>query len=403
MFKRDTNIESFTNFSLINNIDEKKKKNFRDRSLMSIVIIFFYLIIFALSVFADQTAANWFSWSVLSKKEIKGIFAFLFIAVLYIPLYFSIHESLNLVFSKSEKTARIILKVATSLLYLVPTVFLIISSYYAKTLDSDLPTTPLAKDEIQQEYSLINLYIIYLSIFFNSIIIILLVWGLLKKADKISFMNVFTICLLMIIVPLGFLGFALIGLLRGWVATLFVFLAVTVTDAMCYLSGMLFGKHKMAKVISPNKTWEGAIIGTILAVTILLLYAGLLTLDNEVINFTADEKIETINRSTINLWNIIQFQTISKEPLSAALWVILFFVATGLVITTILGDLMFSFIKRKYEIKDFGTALRSHGGFLDRFDSFIITSFSYIFYTFIALGILALSKNVDILFGRPYF
>jgi CDP-diglyceride synthetase len=54
--------------------------------------------------------------------------------------------------------------------------------------------------------------------------------------------------------------------------------AVVACDITAYFAGVLFGKHKMAPVISPKKSWEGAIIGSITAASIVILFVFLFSL-----------------------------------------------------------------------------------------------------------------------------
>ncbi|MBK8546560.1 MAG: phosphatidate cytidylyltransferase [Saprospiraceae bacterium] len=94
----------------------------------------------------------------------------------------------------------------------------------------------------------------------------------------------------------------------------------------------MVGKHKLFERISPKKTWEGLIGGGILTLVVSVLTAYL-------------------------------FPEISMYKwmwISLVVWVMGTF-----------GDLMESAIKRQYSIKDSGSILPGHGGFLDRFDSFI--------------------------------
>jgi phosphatidate cytidylyltransferase len=109
-----------------------------------------------------------------------------------------------------------------------------------------------------------------------------------------------------------------------------VFFIVWVYDSMAYLAGSRFGKHKINEKISPQKTWEGFIAGTVFA-----LVMGIL--------------------------NAIIFQ----NP-GIISWLIM---ASIVVIFGTLGDLFESKIKRKLKIKDSGNVLPGHGGLLDRFDS----------------------------------
>lgn len=111
-----------------------------------------------------------------------------------------------------------------------------------------------------------------------------------------------------------------------------IFIIVWMYDSMAYAGGTLFGKHKIFKTISPKKSWEGLIIGAIFAVM-----AGIM---NAV---------------------IFQSMTIFNWIVSAII-----IVAFGTI-----GDLFESKIKRDLNIKDSGTILPGHGGFLDRFDSLL--------------------------------
>jgi phosphatidate cytidylyltransferase len=103
-------------------------------------------------------------------------------------------------------------------------------------------------------------------------------------------------------------------------------------DSMAYLFGSKFGKHKINKKISPNKSWEGCIGGTIFA-----LIMG-------IINALLFKEISTISWMFISIL-VIVFGT--------------------------LGDLFESTIKRRLKVKDSGTILPGHGGLLDRFDSLL--------------------------------
>ena len=120
-----------------------------------------------------------------------------------------------------------------------------------------------------------------------------------------------------------------------------VFIASWGSDTMAYCSGMLLGRHKLAPVLSPKKSVEGAVGGVIGAAALGALFA-------------------VIYRSHIS--------TFANPVVSIAL-----LGAAGSVVSQI-GDLAASAIKRNYDIKDYGTLIPGHGGILDRFDSVIITA-----------------------------
>ena len=113
-----------------------------------------------------------------------------------------------------------------------------------------------------------------------------------------------------------------------------IFLCSWGADTCAYCVGMLIGKHKMAPVLSPKKSVEGAVGGVAGAALLGFL-----------------------------------FQLATDGP-SYEYAVIC---AVGALISMV-GDLAASAIKRNMEIKDYGTLIPGHGGILDRFDSVIFTA-----------------------------
>ena len=127
----------------------------------------------------------------------------------------------------------------------------------------------------------------------------------------------------------------------GLVLTLFV--AVILTDTAAYFVGKKFGRHKLAPVVSPNKTWEGAAGGLVFAV----LGMGAL------------------------YWLRAQY---AWEALPA--WSLLRYLIAGAVLSIAaqVGDLMESSLKRDAGIKDSGSLFPGHGGVLDRCDGFLFAA-----------------------------
>ncbi len=140
---------------------------------------------------------------------------------------------------------------------------------------------------------------------------------------------------------------AWLGLILGWLLLLSTLLALLllraespylllavvgiaiVADTAAYFSGRAFGRHKLAPVISPGKTWEGAIGGALaVAVYVLLLPTP---------------------------------EGLSKTAMVVA--------ALVLCVLSVLGDLFESWIKRRAGVKDSSRLLPGHGGVLDRIDS----------------------------------
>lgn len=129
-----------------------------------------------------------------------------------------------------------------------------------------------------------------------------------------------------------------------------IFLCSWGCDTSAYCFGMLLGKHKLAPVLSPKKSVEGAIGGVVGAALLGALYAVC----------------------------IRQFAGADADVLYYALICV-----AGAVISQI-GDLAASGIKRNHEIKDYGRLIPGHGGILDRFDSVIFTA-PIIYYMAVAL------------------
>lgn len=124
---------------------------------------------------------------------------------------------------------------------------------------------------------------------------------------------------------------------HGFILLTMTILIPVITDIGAYFFGKGFGKHKLAPVISPKKTWEGSVGGTVSAVVLLTLAAWLLEQSGYV----------SVN---MRYWvNYILFASCISQ----------------------LGDLTFSTVKRIAGIKDYGTILPGHGGILDRFDSLL--------------------------------
>ena len=125
-----------------------------------------------------------------------------------------------------------------------------------------------------------------------------------------------------------------------------IFLLAWIPDTGAYFCGSLFGKHKLAPVISPKKTVEGAVGGLIVCIGVTALYGWLLT----------------------------RFANVTVA------WLPLLICAAVGAIVSVLGDLTASLIKRHYGVKDYSNLIPGHGGIMDRFDSVWFTApFLYLF------------------------
>ncbi len=122
-----------------------------------------------------------------------------------------------------------------------------------------------------------------------------------------------------------------------------VFICAFCSDIGAYFTGVTFGKHKLTPVLSPNKTWEGAIGGVVFTALMTALFVFVIS---KIYNFE------------INNLSVLIF----------------FFIGSIGSIFAQIGDLTASSIKRHVNIKDFGHIIPGHGGALDRFDSVLFTA-----------------------------
>ena len=132
----------------------------------------------------------------------------------------------------------------------------------------------------------------------------------------------------------------------------YLFMVTMCTDIFAYFGGYLFGKHKMAPVISPKKTWEGAIVGSAVAVLLATLFAVFYG------NIFEGKSL-----------NLFQTAGLFLDIKGTWLVVITVLITLGMSICGQIGDLVASRLKRTYDVKDYSNLFPGHGGVMDRFDS----------------------------------
>lgn len=178
---------------------------------------------------------------------------------------------------------------------------------------------------------------------FEMLLVIIIIYDIylivdLFKSKKIINTNklvIITEALLYIGVPFMLFMYVQQQYLADFFRTLFiVILLIWINDTFAYFVGSRFGKHKLLPEVSPKKSIEGFIGGGVFAVLASFLLHYLYGYFDLVFYFVSA--------------------------------LIVFIIGTA-------GDLVESKLKRTYDLKDSGNALPGHGGFLDRFDSFLFS------------------------------
>ena len=133
----------------------------------------------------------------------------------------------------------------------------------------------------------------------------------------------------------------ILGMTTGRYVILIPFVIAFLSDGGAYFAGVKFGKHKLAPVVSPNKTIEGALGGLAAAMLGMVIYALILDI--------------AFPQFRVNYGIAILYGLMGS-------------------LAGVFGDLCFSIIKRQTGIKDYGNLIPGHGGVLDRFDSMMMVA-----------------------------
>lgn len=120
---------------------------------------------------------------------------------------------------------------------------------------------------------------------------------------------------------------------RGNLWIFFLLTVIFLGDTGAFYCGRLLGKHKLYVSVSPGKTWEGAVGGFVVSVLAGIIFSRIFDLHDSV-------------------WTVAM-------------------ISGGIAVAGQVGDLAESMIKRNYGVKDSGTILPGHGGFLDRVDALL--------------------------------
>ena len=163
----------------------------------------------------------------------------------------------------------------------------------------------------------------------------------LASHGKLAFEKI-TVCFAGgLVIPL--LLTSLVRLLMGSEGRFFIllpFILAFTSDSGAYFAGRFFGKHKLAPMISPNKTVEGVVGGVLGSIIGMMIFCVVLDFGFEF----------RVNYILALIYGVLGS------------------------LAAVFGDLSFSVIKRQTGIKDYGNLIPGHGGVLDRFDSMTVVA-----------------------------
>ncbi len=196
-----------------------------------------------------------------------------------------------------------------------------------------------------------NEYVIPLLIPAAYLFVLFLAVCVVVKFSKVNFAKLSAMAVFSAVVVFCFYSFVYLKMLLpkaqyGFDATYFAILILAYAwggDTCAYFAGRAFGKRKLAPIVSPKKTVEGAIGGVIgsmcISLVVTLVY------------------IQLVGR------------IFGNDEVHLLYYILVTLLGGVTSVLGIIGDLFASAVKRQYGLKDFGSIFPGHGGILDRFDS----------------------------------
>jgi phosphatidate cytidylyltransferase len=213
--------------------------------------------------------------------------------------------------------------------------------YIAWQVNSYVPGAPLYNESVKRALSLLRAnYQMMSGLLFMFLVVLLKVQLLRNKVENsLHILSIYVLSMVYLPFTCSHL-FLLYTLENGLFYIWMVVWATAMSDAGGYFMGRAFGKHKVGFAVSPNKTYEGYILGCFLQMALVVIFYH-------------------VARANFNV------PTYSYAEMAAFGFVIY--------LASILGDLSESMIKRDAGIKDSGSLIPGHGGVLDLLDAILIT------------------------------
>ncbi len=337
------------------------KKTFKIRLISSILIFLYFVIFFVLAAFSDI----YWNWSPFKDDIVALRVCIGFLIIWVSPLIVLVAREIQHFYFKNNMFAFWFILFNLTVNIFTPTLFYLLDSYKYIHIDSNLSVSFMA--------------ILISTLFFNVLLVSLYLLSqgmlLLKKWIILVSINV--------LASFFFIGIFFFVIMKGWLTLLILFCLTSFVDIFAYVGGSLFGKKKMSPYISPNKTIGGAITGIVIStITIIIIFISLSNVNwshNIFGNFLGIIFKGDIENSGFvdNLEYVNKFWW----------WISAVIVILFLGVISLLGDLLFSWIKREDKVKDYSNLIPGHGGILDRFDShMVVVSFFLMFTIFVSIA-----------------
>jgi phosphatidate cytidylyltransferase len=326
---------------LVNEIDSAKIKDLKKRSKGSVFVLATYFIVFFLALFFSQDQS--YPWTITVQGR---LIIFFIICAILAGIFLIANKEITNLFSKSmisvlKTYSLFFVSCAFSTIVVVVQRFSNTGYLIVKNFDVHIAVSLLA----------------FLSIFFY-----LLIWDkTLTKKNKML------LTLTFFLTNLSYLAIIYSISSSNWSWAYFLTIsAIPITsDSFAYFSGLRFGKHKMSPKISPKKTWEG-FFGGFFSCTIMIMIFQFLT-------------FQFYNQDAI-----IDFYKINVDKFDVNyVFLLAFFIIAISSVTSTIGDLYYSLVKRSFKVKDYSNLIPGHGGILDRIDSLCFVAIFYLVYSLI--------------------
>lgn len=368
----------------------EQTKNLKKRVPSSFIFVTIVLLLLALSWWSDPLSLNTdkikFSWlAFISEKWAQGV-------VPYAATVFIILCSLIPFQLVYEITRSSFLHIWSRSKYLVFSFLVLLGSTLC-----NLIYLPMIFFDIkaQAKIPFLSPIIFFSSTIIFNIILFIVAKVIINNDYANTKFNKRQFPITMVMISMFILSLEYTGLNHSW-SSMFILVAIPVTsDVFAYLGGSLFGVHKMAPIVSPKKSWEGCMIGFILALGISLCFLYLFSLYHP----SSQSPRYLFSPSNLFFGYSMSHTSVSQSYTSHIIWWLLVgSLIICLCVLSVLGDLYFSWIKRRNFIKDYSSFINGHGGLLDRVDSLMFVVVTYGLFTIVSSFVTGIHFHNDFMF-----